>query len=231
MPFMTPRSFVPNAATAANILAGFLAMLMASAGRYDQAVYLLVAAIILDTLDGRLARLLKATSDFGQQLDSFSDILSFGMAPAFLVYQAVLHRLGWLGVAGSAVYLLAGVYRLARFNLTSDAHSKAPRTLGVPIPIGAGYLMAVALMRDELTPRWALVVVLAMAALMVSRWRLPDLKGVGLVSAMLLVGILNYLAVVFWPSWQTVAWWNVWNVAILLAARREDRRWTLETAS
>ena len=134
-------------------------------------------------------------------------------------------------MAGALLYLLMGVYRLARFNLLSDAHSKAKRTLGVPIPIGAGYLMAVVLMRREINPLAALAVVVAMALLMVTRWRLPDLKGLSLVSAMLLLGIGNYLAVVIWPNWYTVGWWNLWNVFIVFAARLEDRRMALEAAS
>ncbi len=228
--FFPPRSWIPNAVTAANILAGFAAMLLASADRFEPAVYVLLAALCLDALDGRVARWLKATSAFGQQLDSFSDALSFGMAPAFLVYQATLKDLGGFGMAAAMLYLLAGVYRLARFNLLTDAHSKASRTVGLPIPIGAGYLMATALMRDELRAADALVVVLVMAALMISRWRLPDLKGFSLVSAMLCVAVPNFFAVVIWPNWYTVLWWNAWNLAVVLAAKREDRRLYLETA-
>ena len=219
-----PRAWIPCTATAGTLAAGFAAMLLAADGSFDLAVYVLLAGIFLDTLDGRLARWLNATSPLGQQLDSFSDAMAFGMAPAFLVYIAVLRPLGLLGAAASVLFVLAGVYRLARFNLLSDAHSKARRTLGVPIPIGAGYLMAVTLMRAELAPVAAWVVVVGMAALMVSRWRLPDLKGKGIVSAMLLVGLCNFIAVIAWPNWRTVAWWNLWNVAILMAARLEDRR-------
>ena len=224
LPPLPPRAWIPNAATMANIVAGFLSMFQAAAGHFDRAVYLLVVAILLDTFDGRLARALNATSDLGQQLDSFSDALSFGAAPAFLVYQASLHRLGTLGMAGAILYLLAGVFRLARFNLLSDAHAKSHRTIGVPIPIGAGYVMAAVLMRERMGAPWVLVLVVVMCALMVSRWRLPDLKGKTLVSAALVVGIVNYLAVVAYPNWWTVGWWNVWNVVIVLLARQEDRR-------
>jgi CDP-diacylglycerol--serine O-phosphatidyltransferase len=211
-----------------NIAAGFSAMVLAARDRFDMAVYVLVLAIILDMLDGRVARLLRATSEFGRQLDSFSDAVSCGAAPALLVHLAVLHELGALGIASAVVYLLAGLFRLGRFNLLSDAHSKAHRTLGVPIPIGAGYLLAVVLMRDRLPPIAAAAVVMFMAAGMISRWRLPELKGAGLVTAMLGVGILNYLAVVLWPNWYTVGWWNLWNMLIILAARLEDRRLSLE---
>lgn len=223
-PLIPPRAVVPATATAANIAAGFFALLAAARGRPEIAVYFLLAAIMLDMTDGRLARRLRATSAFGQQLDSLSDALSFGVAPAFLVFQANLEPLGIPGALVALVYVLAGVFRLARFNLLSNAHEKSRRTTGIPIPIGAGYVMVAVLMRDELPPWVAASVVLAMAAGMVSRWRLPDLKGTNLVSAMLLVGLLNYFAVVLWPSWTTVIWWNIWNVFILIAASLEDRR-------
>ncbi len=218
------RAWLPAAVTAANIGVGFGSMLAANTGRFETAVYLLLTSIMLDMTDGRLARRLRATSIFGQQLDSLSDALSFGAAPAFLAYAAILHELSWLGIAVSLLYLLAGIFRLARFNVIADAHDKAARTTGIPIPIGAGYVMAVVLMRDAISPVWAAVVVLAMAAGMASRWRLPDLKGTNIVSALLLIGLVNYFAVVLRPSWATVIWWNVWNVVILIAASLQDRK-------
>jgi|GEM_PF-1329444 len=224
-PLLPRRAWLPAAVTAANIAAGFIAMLAASADRFEIAVYLLLLAILLDMMDGRVARRLRATSAFGQQLDSFSDALSFGAAPAFLVYASCLQRLGALGVSASLLYVLAGVFRLARFNLFSDAHDKPARTLGVPIPIGAGYLMVLVLMRDAIPAAAAAVVVVLMAGGMGSRWRLPDLKGKNAVSAMLLVGMLNYFAVVFHPGWATVIWWNGWNLVILIAAQIQNRRW------
>lgn len=218
------RYLIPNALTLANIGCGFLAVLAAADGAFERAVYLLVAAIFLDTFDGRAARLLGATSRFGQELDSFSDALSFGFAPAFLILRSNLGGLGDFGLGCALVYLFAGVYRLTRFNLTADAHRKSRRTLGLPIPMGAGYLAAAVLMRDHVTAAQSAVLMLILAALLVSRWRLPDLAGRGLVTVMLLVGVANYLAVVIWPGWPTVVWWNVWNVAILAAAWAEDRR-------
>ncbi len=228
---LQPRFLLPNAASAANLACGFCALLTAARGQYELAVYLLLAAILLDMTDGRLARALSATSKFGQEIDSFCDALSFCAAPAFLVYQALLQPLGGAGVAVAVVYLLAGVFRLARFNLTADVHGKASRTVGVPTPIGAGYMMALALMRDEITPVVAAVVVVVMAALMVSRWSLPELKGKSVVSGMLLVGAFNYLAVVWRPSWTTIAWWNLWNLAIVLTAKWQDRKMSPEAPS
>jgi CDP-diacylglycerol--serine O-phosphatidyltransferase len=218
------RLVVPNLVTGANIAIGFCAILAAAHGGYDLAVRLLVAAVFCDMFDGQLARRLRATSRFGQELDSLSDVLSFGAAPAFLVYMALLRDLGPWGVAIAVLYLMAGALRLARFNVTSDVHSKERKTLGVPIPIGAGYLMAVALMRDRLEPAVGAAVVVVMALLMVSRVRLPQLKANGIVGSMLLVGIGNYLAVVIWPGWASVIWWNLWNAVILATAWGTERR-------
>ena len=224
MPKRRYRILAPSAVTSANIAAGFMAMVAAADSRYELSVYLLVVAILCDVLDGTIARLLGATSDFGQEMDSFSDAISFGVAPAFLIYLAVLRPLGFWGLVVSLVYLLAGVTRLTRFVLTSDAHVKELRTTGAPIPVAASYLMASVLMREHMSVQAVVVVVLAMALLMVSRIRLPSLKGKNVVTAMLLVGIVNYLLVVFFPSWFTIGWWNVWNACILFVARIQSKR-------
>ena len=217
------RLVVPGLLTAANTVVGFLAILAAVEQRYELAVYLLLLAIFLDMFDGKVARWLNATTKIGQEMDSFSDSLSFCAAPALLAQQGVLKPLGALGVTISVLYLLAGVWRLVRFNLTSEVHSKARRTMGVPTPIAASYVMAVILMRDQLSPTVAGVVVIAMALLMISRVKLPELTGKGPVTYSLLVGLVNYLAVVMWPNWYTIGWWNLWNGVILLVARAEDR--------
>lgn len=218
------RVWIPATATAANICCGFASMFLAAEGRFKLAVYVLVVAILLDILDGSLARLLNATSEFGQQFDSFSDALSFGAAPAFLIQRAMLEPLGMIGYAAASIYLLAVVLRLARFNLASDPHSKSRRTTGMPCPIGAGYLMAAVLMRGRFEPIWAVALLMLLAVLLVSKIKLPDLKGKSFVSAMLLVGLCNYLAVIFFPGWRTILWWNIWNGLILIAAWIEDRR-------
>ncbi|HNX50380.1 MAG TPA: CDP-diacylglycerol--serine O-phosphatidyltransferase [Thermoanaerobaculaceae bacterium] len=221
---MTMRLLVPNLLTAGNISLGFLAIVAAAQDRLRPAVWLVVAAIVLDMLDGRVARWLGATSAFGQQMDSFSDAVSSGVAPAFLVHRFVLSALGATGTVLSLLYLLAGVARLTRFNLTSDVHIKAHRTLGVPIPVAAGYMLALVVMRDHLATWAAGAVVLVLALLMVSRMRLPELGGSGLIGALMLIGIGTYFSVLLRPSWATVALWNGWNVVILATAAVAGRR-------
>ncbi len=230
-PTSKTRLFVPNSVTAANIFVGFLSMLAAADGRFNLAVYLLFAAVLLDLADGRIARLLNATSKFGQEMDSFSDALSFVAAPAFLVHQAILAELKGFGVVVSVSYVLAGVFRLARFNLESDAHEKADQTIGAPTPVAAGYMMTLVLMRDLIPALAAVAVVLTMAMLMVSRVHLPELKGKGRVAKAMLLGVVNYTAVVLWPNWFTVAWWNLWNFVILILARADNRRSELSGTS
>jgi len=218
------RVLAPCAVTSANIAAGFMAMVAAADGRFELSVYLLVVAILCDVLDGTIARLLGATSEFGHEMDSFSDAVSFGVAPAFLVYLAVLRPLGFWGLMVCLIYLLAGVTRLTRFVLTSDAHVKELRTTGAPIPAAASYLMASVLMRDSMSVQAVAAVVLVMSLLMVSRIKLPSLRGKNIVTAMMLVGLVNYLLAVFHPSWLTIAWWNVWNAAILVVAKVQHNR-------
>ena len=216
--------FIPNSVTAANIVVGFVSMLAAADGRFNLAVYLLLCAILLDMSDGILARKLHVTSKFGQEMDSLSDSMSFCAAPAFLVHQAMLQPLKGFGVAVAVTFVLAGVFRLARFNLISDEHEKGRWTTGVPSPIAAGYVMVLVLMRDQVPVAGAVTLVLVMAMLMVSRWHLPELKGSNLVSSFLLIGMCTYFAVMIWPSWTTIGIWNGWNLVILLAARAEARR-------
>lgn len=212
--------FVPNAVTAANIVVGFTAMLAAADGKFRLAVILLLVAVLLDLADGRVARMLHATSKFGQEMDSLSDSLSFCAAPAFLVHQAILYKLEGMGVVVAVSFVLAGVYRLARFNLTSDEHEKASRTTGVPAPIAAGYMMALVLMRDHVPVPAAATLVLVLAMLMLSRWHLPEVQSRGWLGLAFGIGLLNYFALVARPNWYTVGWWNVWNIVILLIAAR-----------
>lgn len=220
---MTVRALIPNLLTMANISAGFLAVVATGHDRFELAVWLIVAAILLDMCDGRVARRLGVTSAFGQQLDSFSDAVSSGVAPAFLVQRAVLAPLGPVGVIASLVYLLAGVGRLTRFNLTANAHVKARQTVGVPIPVAAGYMLVLVVMRDQM-PAWsAAIVAIVMAALMVSRLRLPELRGDDLVGLFMVCGIGAYFWLLLSPGWVPVAVWNGLCVLSLLTASWLER--------
>ncbi len=131
------KSYYPNIITTLNLLSGFLSIVFASEGNFEFAAALILVASIFDLTDGIVARLLKTSSQFGVELDSLSDAVSFGAAPAFLIYKFHFHTLGWVGIVLSSFLLIFGVLRLARFNSQiTDLDTKADFK-GLPIPLSA----------------------------------------------------------------------------------------------
>ena len=135
------RVLLPNLVTLLSLCAGFTAMRMAAEGRYETAVGFILLAAILDGLDGRLARLLKGTSRFGAELDSLADFLSFGVAPAFILFQFGLNDLKSFGWLVAMLFAIAAALRLARFNVMIDDPTrpewKKNFFVGIPAPAGA----------------------------------------------------------------------------------------------
>jgi CDP-diacylglycerol--serine O-phosphatidyltransferase len=205
----------PNAVTLANIVFGFLGIVAAAEGQFERSCLLLFGAAMCDLLDGRLARLLNASSRFGMELDSLSDVVSFGMAPAVLVYLAVLRSLGWAGAALAVSYTLCGALRLARFNLDSGELGKVT-FLGAPIPIAGGYLLSFVMVRQML-PVWLIAAGTAGVALsMVSTLKVPKFRKGGLPIAMLGVGLVTFVAFLARPAALTWHIWNGWNVVMIV---------------
>ena len=108
--------FLPNIFTGLNMACGFASMVLASRGLHYEAAMILILGAIFDSVDGRVARLTGTSSSFGEQFDSLSDAVSFGVAPAFLIFNKYLSQYGRLGAVISFVYLLCAALRLARFN-------------------------------------------------------------------------------------------------------------------
>lgn len=137
---------VPNMVTLGSMAAGLTAMQKAISGQWQAAVLLILVACIMDMLDGALARLLNATSKFGAELDSLSDFLSFGVAPAMIMYLWVLQAAGKIGWMAALVFVIACGLRLARFNTMSAANDRPEWAkyffTGVPAPAGAGLMLA-----------------------------------------------------------------------------------------
>ncbi|TNE57086.1 MAG: CDP-diacylglycerol--serine O-phosphatidyltransferase [Alphaproteobacteria bacterium] len=137
---------LPNFLTIAAICAGLTAIRFGFQGNYERAVLLILAAAILDGLDGRLARALKSDSKMGAELDSLADFLNFGIAPPLVIYFWALQdtkSMGWMAVL---TYAVCCVVRLARFNVTAKAeqeegHSRSDYFVGVPSPAGAMLVM------------------------------------------------------------------------------------------
>ena len=130
------RGFFPGTFTMGNVVCGFLAILSAFEGNITTACWFIILAGFLDALDGKVARLSKTSSQFGVELDSLADFLSFGVAPAVVVYATKLNTLGKWGWIISIVYIMASSYRLARFNLLADSEEKKD-FLGLPVPVAA----------------------------------------------------------------------------------------------
>jgi CDP-diacylglycerol---serine O-phosphatidyltransferase len=197
---------LPSLFTTANLGAGYYAILQAMHGsarepwHFDFAAKAIGFAVLFDGLDGRIARLTNTSSDFGRELDSLADVITFGVAPAILAFMWGFHFLtaepipelrGWpgqFGVIASFLFLVAGASRLARFNITSNPQPSNPGKpnkkyfVGMPIPAGAGVLAAVVhfSLGEPLLSHWMAVVwlllVVAVAYLMVSTWRFYSFK-------------------------------------------------------
>lgn len=177
------RYAVPNAVTVGNMFCGFLAIMYASSGRYEKAVLAILVAILLDGLDGRVARRLNATSKFGIEFDSFSDLVSFGVAPAVLMYHWAFHLLAdEFGVAVTFFYALCAASRLARFNISAE---NLKNFVGLPTPGAAAFIVAVVNFSPVTTPTFTLVAVgtflmLSVGYLMVSNIEFFSIKQIKL---------------------------------------------------
>ncbi len=128
--------FLPNTFTALNMACGFFSIILGYKGQFYQASMILGLGAIFDSVDGRVARMTGTQSVFGEQFDSISDVVSFGVAPAFLVYNKFFVELGRIGLVTSFIFLLCGALRLARFNANIDKVS-SDFFQGLPIPSGA----------------------------------------------------------------------------------------------
>ncbi len=134
------RYILPNILTIAGVCLGISSIKFSLDLNYKMAVIFIMLAAILDALDGRIARLIKGTSEFGKELDSLTDFVSFGIAPAFIIYFWELNNFGKIGWAITLIYSVCCVLRLARFNLTKYGNEdswKQNYFEGVPSPIGA----------------------------------------------------------------------------------------------
>jgi CDP-diacylglycerol--serine O-phosphatidyltransferase len=148
----TPRfrrgaAILPSLFTTGNLFLGFWAIIKTLEGHYVEAAPLIGGAIVLDMLDGRIARLTGTASEFGGELDSLADVISFGVAPALLAYRwsfGALPRIGWLT---AFFFLVCGTLRLARFNVQRHADSRY--FVGLPIPAAAGQLATIAFFAPE----------------------------------------------------------------------------------
>jgi CDP-diacylglycerol--serine O-phosphatidyltransferase len=218
--------FLPNLMTAGNLFCGFLALTkivqwdIKSENFHDikLALFFILLACIFDLLDGRVARMGGAESPFGREFDSLADIVSFGVAPAFLVHRVVLRdvfnqheQVGWFI---ASIYLICGAFRLARFNCLAamSGSGSGKYFLGFPIPAAAGLVASLTLLIIQLNEKektlghwkYLLAVVLVfLSAMMVSTVKYPtfktlDFRATRTFNKMLLIVVLIGLFVLFW---------------------------------
>ena len=124
-----------------NMFCGFLSIITASKGDYNYAAWLIIVAAVFDALDGLVARLTNSSSELGVELDSLSDVISFGCAPSFLIYSSYLYQFENVGIILSSLPLIAGGFRLARFNVQLVGYEKS-FFIGLPIPTAALTIVA-----------------------------------------------------------------------------------------
>lgn len=172
----------PSLLTTGNLFCGFFAMLLATEHRYTEASLAIFVAMVMDLLDGRVARLMKATSQFGVEYDSLADVISFCVAPAFLLYAYALQPLGRAAWFGAFLFVICGALRLARFNVQTGSVDRR-FFIGLSTPAAAGVAAAIVILLQGEEPTRAVRVALAMtsyvlALLMVSTFRYWSFKEV-----------------------------------------------------
>ena len=178
-------SLLPSLFTMGNMFCGYACMVFAMRGDFESAAPYIGIAIVLDMLDGRIARLTGTASEFGVQLDSLADAISFGVAPAILASAWGLTPLGRLGGAAGFMYVSAAVLRLARFNIQSAAGGDKRYFVGLPSPAAAGLIAATVYaypygLHDYRAALPVLALVLGPALLMVSTIRFRSFKTIDL---------------------------------------------------
>lgn len=166
---------IPNILTTGNLFSGLAAVVLVFHGRLEAAAIAILIAMVFDVLDGTSARLTDSTSEFGVEYDSLSDLISFGLAPGFLIYAWALKSPGMLGAAIMFAYVACGALRLARFNVIVANSGDHRFFTGLPIPAAAGLIATfyifnkhIGHLPDDVLPSVVIALSLLMAFLMVS---------------------------------------------------------------
>jgi CDP-diacylglycerol--serine O-phosphatidyltransferase len=238
------NQIIPNLMTMAGLCAGLTSMRFALEGRFGSAAAAIVAAAIIDGLDGRLARLLNATSRFGAEFDSLSDFLCFGVAPAFTLYLWSLQRAGAYGYTPGLMFAVCMALRLARFNAAIDGTPKPPYSYnfftGVPAPAGAGLVLfplflgleAQALGRERLVafsqhPLFCAIMLIGIAILLVSTlpvWSFKNFRVPSPYVLPLLLGTGLYVALLIADPWAALAAGGLIYLGMIPFSLRSFRR-------
>ncbi|MNI12698.1 CDP-alcohol phosphatidyltransferase [compost metagenome] len=196
---------IPSMFTVGNLFLGVISIILVFNDQPERAAVLVLVAMLLDGLDGRVARALNAQSEFGKELDSLSDVISFGVAPAFIMYVVAFNdpnvispALTWIV---TAIFPICGALRLARFNVVAGPPGYF---IGLPIPAAGGVLCTLALFHTEINAYVLLVSTVLLSYLMVSTVKYPNFKKSGIPKAAIWITPLIVLAAVViaikWPE-------------------------------
>jgi CDP-diacylglycerol---serine O-phosphatidyltransferase len=198
---------LPNLLTTAALFAGFYAIVQAMNGRFDKAAIAIFVAMVLDSLDGRVARLTKTESAFGAEYDSLSDMVSFGAAPALVIYEWALRGMGQFGWAAAFLYVAGAALRLARFNTMLEVADKR-YFQGLPSPAAAALVAGFVWVIDDFgvdpeKVRWAALAVTVFAGLtMVSNFKFYSFKTINLRRSVPFVVVFGFVLFFVLVSYQ-----------------------------
>lgn len=235
------RMLIPNLITVLAICAGLTGIRLAFENRFEMAVAMVLIAAFLDGIDGRVARLLKAQSKFGAQMDSLADIVNFGVAPALVLYVFILDQARSFGWIAAIVFTVAAGLRLARFNVISESTTKSAWEsyyfVGVPAPAGAllvllpVYLGFLGFPIDRVTGFAAAAYTMFIGFLLVSRVPVFSGKGISggvrrdLVMPFILVAVV-YVSLLMSFTWETLTLTAIGYLATLpFGARAWSRKY------
>ncbi len=209
-----PKSLLPNTLTIVGVCLGLSSIKFAIDLNYSMAVFAIGIAAILDTLDGRVARLIKGTSKVGKELDSLTDVISFGVAPSFIMYFWSINEIGKFGWMFVLLYSVCCALRLARFNLTTVDENESWKINffeGVPSPAAAGLILLPLILNLssifylENTKVISSIVITVVSLLMVSKVPTYSLKRIAIprnLTVFLLLGIGIYLSLLIFYTFE-----------------------------
>jgi CDP-diacylglycerol--serine O-phosphatidyltransferase len=186
------KKSIPNLFTLLNLFFGFLSVMYSALGDYKNAAILILIGMMLDSMDGRIARMLHVESELGKELDSLADIVTFGVAPAMMAYYSYFSKFGVAGMAIAGLFPLFGAYRLARFNINAVKSSLHYFT-GVPITAGGGLLTFLTFFHGRMPHIILPIAFFVICFLMVSKVKIPSLKEIPLPKyGILITAFLGY---------------------------------------
>ncbi|ANV98098.1 CDP-diacylglycerol--serine O-phosphatidyltransferase [Helicobacter enhydrae] len=210
---INPLYVLPNAFTAGSIFLAIISIISSAKEDFTLACWAIVASMILDGLDGRVARLTNTSSKFGVEFDSLADIVAFGVAPAMLVYFYIGQYYGRFGLVVCALFVIFGAIRLARFNITT--HSEPNFFIGLPIPSAAVILVTWILFNQDYTifeqPKVVHNALDNSLDILIGN---PNALGYISLSCVLLVGVLM-VSNIRYPSFKAMTW-NLKTFIVLL---------------